>query len=186
MVLVDAAEDDLGPLAAVVVGVAQVEGEDGLVDQLLVDHVVEGRHDPVDRDGVVAQAQDAVEAPEGEGQAGLVGRLGEVLPLDREVADGHFVVGHEAAQAAGAVLDLEGAAVFLVRRRRRRVIRRVQVAGDGAALLGRHPQVRAAGVEDDLEVLGRIADGDLREVLPVDHVSAAVTGQRIRILGHGH
>ena len=42
--LVDATEDDLG-LGALVIGVAKVEGEDGLVEQTLVEHVVERRND---------------------------------------------------------------------------------------------------------------------------------------------
>lgn len=82
-----AAERDLGHLAGVVVlvdttegslrvvlatgSVAEVEGENGLIDQSLVDHVVEGRNDLVDRNAVVAETHDTVEAAEGEGQARL-------------------------------------------------------------------------------------------------------------------
>lgn len=40
----------------------------------------------------------------------------------------------------------------------------MEVAGDAAALLGRNPEVRATGVEDNLEALGRSTDGDLGEV----------------------
>jgi len=43
----------------------------------------------------------------------------------------------------------------------------VKVAGNRAALGGWNPKVRASGVEDDLEVLGWVADGDLGEVLCV-------------------
>ena len=37
-------------------------------------------------------------------------------------------------------------------------------AGNAVAGLGGDPEIRAAGVEDDLESLGRCADSDLREV----------------------
>lgn len=44
------------------------------------------------------------------------------------------------------------------------VVLAVQVAGNGAAVPGRNPQVRAARVKDNLELLRWRADGDLREV----------------------
>ena len=44
------------------------------------------------------------------------------------------------------------------------VILLVEVAGDGAALGGWNPKVGAAGIEDDLKLLWRVADGDLGEV----------------------
>jgi hypothetical protein len=48
--LVDTAKDGV---ASVLLGRAEAEGEDGLVEETLVEHVVEGGHDVVDRDGVV-------------------------------------------------------------------------------------------------------------------------------------
>lgn len=68
------------------------------------------------------------------------------------------------ADAAGAVLDRELGAVLLVAGRLARVVLAVEVAGDGAAGLGGDPEVGASGVEDDLEVLRWVADGDLGEV----------------------
>ena len=44
------------------------------------------------------------------------------------------------------------------------VILVVEVASNGATVRRRDPQVGAAGVEDDLELLGRVADGNLGEV----------------------
>lgn len=160
MVLVNTTERGLG-LVTVLVGVTQVEAEDRLVDELLVDHVVEGRDDLVDGDGVVAQTQDTVEAAKGKGQARLAGRLSEVLVLDLQIADLKDVIGDEAAQAAGSVADAELRAVLLVGGRLGRVVLAVEVAGDGAALRGWHPQVGAASVKDDLEALGRSTKGDL-------------------------
>jgi hypothetical protein len=118
----------------------------------------------VDRDGVIGQTQDTIEATEGESQTGLLGSLGKVLALDLEVTDLDIIVGDETRQAAGSVVDLELTAVLLVGGRGRRVVLGVEVAGDAAALLGRNPEVGAAGVEDDLEALGRVTDGDLGEV----------------------
>ena len=47
----------------------------------------------------------------------------------------------------------------------------MEIAGDAAALARGNPEVGASRVEDDLEVLGRGADGDLREVLGGGRVS---------------
>jgi len=163
VVLVDTTKRGLGRIT-LLVGVTQIEAEDRLVEQLLVDHVVEGRDDPVDGDGVVGQTQDAIEAAKRKGQARLAGRLSEVLVLDLQIADANDVVGDEATQAARAVADAELGTVLLVGGRLGRIVLVVEVAGDGAALRRRHPQVGAAGIQDDLEVLGRRADGDLREV----------------------
>jgi hypothetical protein len=160
--LVNAAKGGLGLL--LLVGVAEVEGEDGLVEEALFKHVVEGRHDAVHADGVVAETHDAVEPAEGKGKTWLRSRLGEVLVLHLEVANLEDIVGHEAAQLAGSVADLKRGAVLLVCRRRRRVVLGVQVAGDRVALGRRHPEVGAARVEHDLECLRRRAEGDLGEV----------------------
>lgn len=111
--LVDATESGLG-LVTLLVGVAQVEGEDGLVQETLVQRVVEGRDHLVDGDGVEAQTQDTVEAAKGEGQTRLLGRLGKVLVLDLQVADRQSILRHETAQAARAVLNGELGAVLLV------------------------------------------------------------------------
>lgn len=158
--LVDATEDGLG--LGLVVG--EVEGEDLLVEEALLDHAVEGGNDLVDRDGVEAETQDAVEAAEGEGKSGLLDGLTEELVLDHQVADGDLVLGDVAADAAGAVLDGEFGAVLLVAGGLARVVLAVEVAGDGAARLGWNPEVGASGVKDDLECLWRVADGDLGEV----------------------
>lgn len=175
-----AAEGDVGDLALVVrgieatkgslalitflVGVAEVEGEDRLVNSLLVNKVVEGGNNLVDGNGVVTKTEDTVEAAEGKGKAGLASSLGKVLLLDLKVANGDVILGDETSQAARAVVDLELGAVGLVGRRRRRVVLGVQVACNAAALLGRNPQVGATSVQDNLEGLGRSTDLDLGEV----------------------
>jgi hypothetical protein len=110
--LVDATEGSLGLL--LLVGVAEVEGEHGLVQKTLVEHVVERRDDALDTDGVVAKTHDTVEPAEGERKTGLRGGLGEVLMLHLEVANLEDILGDEAAERAGAVTDLEVGPVLLV------------------------------------------------------------------------
>jgi hypothetical protein len=160
--LVDSTEGSNRLLARV--GVAEVEGENGLVKKTLVEHVVEGRNDLVDGDGVVAETHDAVEAAKGKGKTGLRCGLGKVLVLDLEVANLEDIVGDEAAELTGAVADLERGAVLLVGRRGRRVVLAVEVAGDRVALGRGNPEVGGSSVENDLEVLRRGTEGNLREV----------------------
>ena len=65
MILVDTTEHGLG-LITLVISIAEIEGDNGFVDKLLVNHLVEGRHDLVDADGVETKAHDSIEAAEGE------------------------------------------------------------------------------------------------------------------------
>lgn len=160
VVLVDSAKDGL----ALALGVGKVEGEDRLIKKALIDHLEEGGDDAVDGDAVVGEAENTIEPAKSEGQAGFFGGLGKVLILDLEIADGKDVVGDKTTQAAGAVVDLEVTAIGLVCRRSVGVVCRVKIAGNATARLGRHPEVGAASVEDDLERLGRGSDSDLGEV----------------------
>jgi hypothetical protein len=170
VVLVDTTEQGLA-LSALIVGVAEVEAEHGLVEQTLVDHAVERRDNAVHGDGVVAETHDTVEAAEGESEAGLRGSLSEQLVLDLEVADLDGVLADVALKAAGAIPDGEVGAVLLVGGRLAVVVLGVQVAGNGAAVTAGNPQVGATGVQNDLELLRRSADGDLGEVLSVEEVA---------------
>ena len=67
--------------------IGEVESEHGLVDQLLVDQVVEGRNHSKNRDGVVAQTKDAIKLSKGEREARLLDRLAKVLLLDHDATD---------------------------------------------------------------------------------------------------
>lgn len=160
--LVNTTKSGLGLL--LLVGVAEVEGENRLVQKTLVEHVVERRHDAVDTDGVVAKAHDAVEPAEGESETRLRGSLGKVLVLHLEVTNLEDIVGDEAAERTRSVADLELRAVLLVCGRRRRVVLGVEVAGDRVALSRRNPEVGATGVKDNLERLGWRSKRDLRKV----------------------
>lgn len=117
MALIDTTKGSNRLLA--LVGVAEVEGKDGLVQQALVEHVVERGHDLVDRDGVVAEAHNAIETTKGKGKAGLRGSFGEVLVLDLEVANLEDIVGDEATKLTRSVPNLERGTVLLISRRRR-------------------------------------------------------------------
>lgn len=163
VVLVDTTEDGLG-LSLLVVGVAEVEGEDRLVEQVLVNHRVERRGDLVDTDGVVSKTEDTVEAAEGESQARLLSGLTEELVLDLDVTNLDSVLRDVTLNSTRAVADGKVGAVLLVRRRVAVVVLVVEIASDGTAVRRGDPQVGAASVEDDLELLGRVADGNLGEV----------------------
>ena len=146
------------------VGVAQIKGKDGLIDLLLVQHVVERRNNLVDGDGVKAQSQDTVESTKGKSKTRLAGCFGELLVLELQIPNLDGVFGNKATQTAGSISDLELAAVLLECGGRRRVVLAVEVAGDRATLGRRHPQVGATSVKDNLELLGRGTDFDLGEV----------------------
>lgn len=96
-------------LASILFRGAETEGEDGLVDQLLVDHIVERRDNVVDtavssiandnsRDGVVAETEDTVKFAKRKGKSGLLGSLCKVLVFDGEVADRDDVTRDEALE----------------------------------------------------------------------------------------
>jgi len=178
VVLVDPTEHGLA-LGALVVGVAEVEAEDRLVEQVLLKHAVERRNNAVHGDGVVAETHDTVKAAKGKGKTGLRCRLGEQLVLDLEVANLNSVLADVALEAARAIPDGEIGAVLLVGRRLAVVVLGVQVAGNRAAVTAGNPQVGAARVQDDLELLRRSADGDLGEVLGVQEVA---DGYRVALL----
>ena len=166
VILVHATEDALR-LRALVIGIGEVEGEDGLVDQTLVDHVVERWDDLVDGDGVVSETHDTVKAAEGKRKARLRGCLSEVLVFDGEIANAHGVLADISLQFARSVPDGEIGAILLVGARLAVVVLAVEIAGDGAAVLAWHPEVGAAGIKHHLELLRGCSDGDLGEVLGV-------------------
>lgn len=56
----------------------------------------------------------------------------------------------------------------------------MQVASDGSALGRRHPEVGAAGVKNDLEVLGRSSDLDVGEVWAVSEGRSSTGKERSR------
>ena len=139
--------------------VAEVEGEDALVDLALVDEVLEGGGGLVDGDGVEGEAEDAVEVAGlvGDAEAGGILHLGKALGLN--VKTGHVggVDGPVSGDGPGAVLDGEGGVVDDVGGGLGAVVLAL-AADDGAtavgAVLGGDPEVGGAGVEDDLEGLG--------------------------------
>ena len=113
VVLVDATEDGLG-LSLLVVGVTEVEGEDGLIKQVLGDHLIERRRDLVNTDGIVTQTEDTVESAKGESKTGLLGSFTEELVLNLDVTDLDSVLGDVTLDGTRAVADSEVGAVLLV------------------------------------------------------------------------
>ena len=87
---VDTAEGRLG--LGTVVGVAEIEGEDGLIDQILINHVVKRGRDMIDRDGIVTETQDAIETAKGKGQTRLAGCFSEQLVLDLKISNAESVL----------------------------------------------------------------------------------------------
>src|SRR5204863_3678788 len=62
------------------VAVTQVETEHWLIQQILIQHVVERRYNPIDGDGVISKPKNAIESAEGESKTWFAGCLSEVLP----------------------------------------------------------------------------------------------------------
>ena len=112
--LVNATEGSHG-IIALLVGITQIEGEDRLIQQALVKHVVEGRDDFVDGDGVIAQSQNTVKATKGESKARFARCLSKVLILDLQVANLHDILRDKTAEAARAISDGELGSVLFVR-----------------------------------------------------------------------
>lgn len=69
-------------LTTISFGVTEAEGEDRLVEDALVNHVVERRNDAVHGDGIVGKAEDTVEF--GAVESGRVGGLCKVLGKNRK------------------------------------------------------------------------------------------------------
>ena len=119
--VINAAEDGL---AAVFFRGAEAERKHRRIDELLGNHLVEGRDNMVDGDGVVRETKNAIEPgvralvrecvkplrhllAERKGKARLLRRLSEVLRLDGDITDPQRVLRHEALHGARAVLDGE-------------------------------------------------------------------------------
>mmetsp|Transcript_51311 Transcript_51311/g.159019 ORF Transcript_51311/g.159019 Transcript_51311/m.159019 type:complete len:413 (-) Transcript_51311:78-1316(-) len=183
MRLVNAAEGELALLRGILL---EVKGEDGLVDELLVDHGLEGRRDVVLGDALEAEAEQAVKLAGSEGDVeraeGDLADLRERLSLHVHGPHGDRVLAEDALHGAGAVLDrvlpavrLEGLGLAVVEPG-------VQPASEEAAGLARDPEVGGARVEDDLEVLAAHLDGPvkLRVLVVADGNVVPVRGARRR------
>lgn len=96
-ILVDPTKHRLPPI---LLRAAETEREHRLVEKTLSEHVVKGRDDVVDRDGVIAHTEDTVELAESKGESWLLSGLGKVLLLDGQVTDGDGVLGDEAFERA--------------------------------------------------------------------------------------
>ena len=152
-----------------------------IFNQALLHHVVEHRLHLVHGDVVEPETEYTVELRKQERDPRLFRRFGEVLPLDDQVADFDFVLGQKSAQRAASVLNRKRRPIRLVRLRRSRIELCVQVARNlqKSTLRARHPEVRASGVEDDLELLSRVADFNLPVILRI-HVIVYIHAPALR------
>ena len=71
----------------------EVEAEQGVLDQALADHVVEGRHHTIHGNVGVTHAEDPVKLGGYKGHAWLRESLGEGLLLDVDTSEGDGVSG---------------------------------------------------------------------------------------------
>lgn len=108
--LINTAEDSL----ALLISVSKIESKDRFVEKALINHGVERRNDLVDRNGIITKTKNTVELAEGESQTRLRSGLSEDLVLDLQVSNLEGILGHETAQAARAVANLEGSTVGLI------------------------------------------------------------------------
>lgn len=147
----------------------QVHGEDRLVEQALLHHVLDDWFYAVDSDLWKPESKNSVKLRSNERLARLLGRLRKHLILDLGSGDVDIVNTQEAGHAARSVLDGEPLAVLSVCARLARIVLLVQLAGKvgSLTLLRRHPQVRGPSVEDNLERLRWISDADDTVILRI-------------------
>lgn len=153
--------------------VSQIKGEDGLINDVLRNGILKDGRSAVDADGRKAQSEDAVKLSKAvrHTQSAGVLYLPEPLSVDLEViGQDDRVLRKVPGHAAGPVHDIKIRAVGLVCAGGFVIVlglfSKERVAAMGAPYL-RDPQIGRAGVEDDLERLGRVPDGDGSVVLRV-------------------
>jgi len=183
-------EWDVGEVTSVVglVNATDHEGARGVVTEVEGEHVVgklagldEVAHwglDAVDGDAVEAEAEDTVELTNAVGKAEALGvlNLSEVLLLDNLASDGDGILGPDAGDWTGTVLDLELGTVLGVGGGLGRVVLVLEETNE-ADLGVRNPKVGGASVEDHVESLGWGTDGSLAVVLGVlEVVDLNITG----------
>lgn len=169
-----------GQLTEVLLGVTKVETELSGLNQVLLNQVLEGGRNVVDREDREGKTQDTVELAKlvGSTKTRGISDLGEDLVLDNKTTHVQDILGLEARNRARTVLDVENGAVLDVSGRLGGSILGVSATA-GVALGGSNPQVRAASVEDDLELLGRSTEVDRTVVLRV----LVVVDDDVSILG---
>ena len=169
--VVDTTEDQL-TTGAVVGVLGQPEGENVLVNELLVHDVVPDGGDRVDRDGLESKTEDTIKLGSNEGDSGLGGGLSEGLAGDVEVGETEGILSEETGEPASTVLNLEvlavgdggggGSAVVLVVS----LTRDVTTTTGG----GRNPKVGGTGIEDNGEGLRGSSKRNGTIVLGVTHI----------------
>lgn len=167
-------------------GRGQVETENGGGDGTLVEQSAEDSGDTIDGDGFEGHTEDTIELTDGvsQTQTRSISDFSEFLLSSSQATEVNIVEGQETRDRAGTVLDLEDSAVSNVSRRSRRLVERMRTA---VGTSGRgQPQVRRTSVEDDIEGLSGVTDGDGTIVLSVFIVrNDNVTSTSSHVLGEG-
>lgn len=117
--LVDTTESGL---SSILLGRSESETKDGLIEELLVEHVVEWRDNVVDRDGIVGETKDTVELTKGKSESWLFGCLGKVLVFDGKITDDDSVLRDKALERSRSVSNGKVSSVGLVGGRSGRVV----------------------------------------------------------------
>ena len=170
--VVNTTQDQL-TTGAVVGVLGQPEGENVLVNELLVHDVVPDGGDGVDGDGLESKTEDTIELGSKEGDSRLGGGLSEGLVGDMEVRDVEDIGGKETRKTTSSVLDLK---VLTIGRRgggSSGVVLVVGLTSDVTTATGggRDPKVGGTSVKDDSEWLGGGTELDGTIVLRVTQIN---------------
>jgi len=134
---------------------SKVEGEHGVLDKTLVEKVVPDRSGVVNGDGVEGKTHDSVKLAKVEGDAVLLGDLTKVLRLDLQIAKSNGILRDEAVDATAAIENIKGCAIGNIGAALGAVVTVVMLAGKLLAVDAREPEVGAASIKDNLELLLR-------------------------------
>lgn len=114
MILVHPTEHSLGFVAISIVGVTEVEGDDGLVNQALGNHAVEGRYNLIYANRIISKTHYAVKAAEGKSETWLFSSFRKQLILDLDVANLYGILRDKAAQATRPIPNFKLGAILLI------------------------------------------------------------------------
>ena len=144
------------------------KGEEGLIKEACIEHLVEGGDDAKDADLREAHSKDSVKFCSHKGQTRLLDCLCKPLSSHVNPSKGKSIGRDEARERARAVLDGELCSVGLVALGLGGRVLAVQDAGDveGAALCRRDPKIGGASVKNHVELLDRRTQPNL-SIIPM-------------------
>lgn len=107
-----------------------VEGEDGLLNEALSDHVIEQGSDLINRDALESHTDQTVELGSDESHTGLSSDLSEDLLGNGRSSDSDGILGQETSSSSRSILNREGTTILDVGARLLVVILGVEVAAN--------------------------------------------------------